>query len=380
MNKILPPERIVALGLLLVTLAVNISMPLFRVYAAEAGMGNGQTALVLATYIIGMLPCYIFIGGISDRIGRKPVLIASVVCAFLSTAIITYYANVYALIFARFFQGVGLGLSMGAGTAYISELVHQKYKDAPTRAANMASLATAFGFSGGALATTIVLLNSMTLRPFTYYILLGVTLVGIVLLFFLPNLKPIGGSILRLPYFPKGSFPVNAGIGICWAATGTVIAIIPSQLDALGLVAYSGFCLVLINWTGAFFQPFIRGKDPVRSVKFGYFLIPLGFGLVVLGSYLGQLWVILVGTFVIGSAAYGYSYVGGMAIISNLGGVQRARAVAGYMYIGYIGFGIPAIFLGFLADKIGIVNTLLLFEIIIIVFSIYLNSHLKKNK
>lgn len=380
MNKILPPHRIIALGLLLVTLAVNVSMPLFRVYAAEAGMGNGQTALVLATYIIGMLPCYIFIGGISDKLGRKPILIASVLCALASTAIITYYANVYALIAARLFQGIGLGLSMGTGTAYISEVLSKKYKDAPTRAANMASLSTAFGFSGGALATTLLLLYHFTIRPVSYYFLLGFTIIGLILMLFLPNLKPIGGKMVRLPYFPKGSFPVNMGIGLCWAATGTVIAIIPSQLAELGLVAYSGFSLVLINWTGAFIQPFIRGKDPVKSVKFGYFLIPLGFGLVVLGCYLQLLLVILLGTLIIGMAAYGYSYVGGLAIIANLGGVQRARAISGYMFIGYIGFGIPAIFLGFLSDKIGIVNTLLIFEVLIIIMSLYLNSHLKKQE
>jgi MFS family permease len=353
-------------------------MPLFRVYAGNAGMNNAETSLVLAAYILGMLPCYVFLGGMSDKIGRKPVIIASVVCALLSTTVITIFPDVYALIAARIFQGVALGLSMGCGTAYISELIiHDKM--AATKAANIASLSTSLGFGGGALATTLVLLYHFTLTPVTYYFLLLFTVVGLVLLFFLPGLKPIGGSFIRLPYFPKGSLPVNLAIAICWAANGVVIAIIPGQLAKYGLTIYGGFCLVLMNWSGAFLQPFIRKVNPVFSVRLGFLLVPIGFGLVVAGCYFNQLPVILAGTFIMGISAYGFSYMGGLSIISNLGGVQKARAVSGYMFYGYVGFGIPAIFLGYIADRFGIVNSLLVFETIVILLSIYLFITFKKS-
>ena len=367
----MPPFRIISFGLLLITLAVNIAMPLFRVYAAEAGLNNGQTALVFAAYITGMLPCYIFLGGISDKVGRKPILIISVLCSFFATFLLTLFPTVTALIFARMLQGVALALSMGTGTAYLAEVL-QHEKNAATKAANLASLSTAIGFSGGALATTLYLLFDFNLVPPTYYLLLGVTLVGLILLFTLPNPKPIGGNIIRLPYFPKGSFPVNMAIAICWAVTGIIIAIIPTQLAKFNLTPYAGFCLVLINWTGAFLQPFIRQKDPKRSVRIGYILVPVGFGLVILGCFLALLPVILLGTAIIGLAAYGYSYVGGLALIANYGGQQRARAVSGYLFFGYIGFGIPAVFLGYLSDQVGIVNALLVFEVVIVVLTVYL--------
>src|SRR4051812_30423450 len=119
----LQSHQVVAISLWLITLSVNIAMPLFRVYASEAGMNNAQTSFVLATYILGMLPCYVFLGGISDRLGRKPVILASLICAWLSTVIITLFPNVYALIASRILHGVALGISMGCGTAYISELI-----------------------------------------------------------------------------------------------------------------------------------------------------------------------------------------------------------------------------------------------------------------
>ncbi len=368
----LKTTQIIPFALFLITLAVNLSMPLFRPYAALAGFNNGQTSLVLATYVLGMLPCYIFLGGISDKIGRKPVLIFSLTCALLSDLITSIYPNIYALIFARFFQGIALGLSMGTGTAYLAEILSPN-PEAPTRAANATSMSTALGFSGGAFITTIALLIHFTHSPITYFIAVFITIIGLILTFKLPNLPPIGGSLLRLPYFPDGSFPINLSIAICWATTGVVISIIPTQLAKFGFTAYAGFCLVLINWTGAFLQPIIRKKiDPNLSLKLGFGLIPLGFGLVILGCFYGILPIVLVGTSVIGTAAYGFSYQGGLALIANLGGQQRARAVSGYMFYGYIGFGIPAVFLGYLADVFGIINALLVFEFIIAILSIYL--------
>jgi MFS family permease len=368
----LQPTSIISFALFLITLAVNISMPLFRPYAELAGFNNGQTALVLATYILGMLPSYVFLGGISDRIGRKPVLLFSLFLALASNLTITIFPTVYALIFARFFQGVALALSMGTGTAYISEIV-SKEPNASVRAANATSMATAIGFSGGAFMTSIALLIHFTYLPITYFVAIVITCIGILLTLFLPKLPPIGGHMVRLPYFPKGSFPVNLSIAICWATTGVVIAIIPTQLAIFQLSAYAGFCLVLINWTGGFLQPYIRKKfQPKTSLKLGFAIIPFGFGLVILGSYLGVLSIVLFGTAFIGSAAYGFSYQGGLAIIADLGGSQKARAVSGYMFFGYVGFGIPAVVLGFLADAFGIITSLVTFEILIVILSLYL--------
>ena len=112
--------------------------------------------------------------------------------------------------------------------------------------------------------------------------------------------------------------------------------------------------------------------NPLKSVRIGLLLAPLGFALVILGCNYGQIIIVLLGTATVGLAAYGFSFLGGLALVTNLGGVQKARAVAGYMFVGYIGFGIPAVFLGYFADHFGIINALLLFEAVIIVLSIWL--------
>lgn len=366
----------IAFALLLVTLAVNVSMPLFQVYAEQAQYGTGKTALILAAYIGGMLPSYIFLGGISDRLGRKPVLLLSVGFAFCSTALMTWQPHIGMLPWARVCQGIALALSMGTGTAYMAELLPV---DQVAKAANKASLSTSIGFSGGAMATTLSLAYYFSLTPISYIVLLVLTGVGFLWLTRLPNVPPKGGALIRLPYFPKGCWSIHLSIGICWAATGTIIAIIPAELSVLGWSAYAGFCLILINWSGAAIQWWVRRMSMISALFVGYALIPIGFGGVVWGVYSDSLAGMLVGTMICGLAAYGFSYVSGLAIIAQLSGPEKSRAVSGYMMMGYIGFGIPAVFLGYWADKSGITTALFGFEILLVFLTI-LSVFLFQNK
>ena len=306
-------------------------------------------------------------------------LFAALVFAFVATLCIIIAPGIEALVVSRFCQGVAVGLGMGAGTAFISELLYPDLQ-ASTKAAGLASQFTAFGFGGGALATSLVLLVHFTLVPVTYYLLLGITLLGLLFLFTVPALPPIQGKLLRLPYFPHGSLPVNMAIGICWAATGIIIAIIPAQLSKFGLSAYAGICLALVNWGGALIQPMIRKIDPFKSVRIGLLLVPIGFALVILGCHLGQLLIVCTGTAIVGFAAYGFSYLGGLALVANMGGEQKARAVSGYMFVGYVGFGIPAVCLGYFADHFGIIPALLVFEGAIVLLSGWLRIRFSRSK
>jgi hypothetical protein len=50
------------------------------------------------------------------------------------------------------------------------------------------------------------------------------------------------------------------------------------------------------------------------------------------------------------------------------------------MFVGYIGFGIPAIFLGYLSDALGIIRALVIFEVIIILIGLYFFRKVKYNQ
>lgn len=357
---------VVAASLFLVTAAVNLEVPLYRTYAEAAGYGNGLTAVVFAAYVAGLLPVLIGFGGISERVGRKPIILLGLLFALLATTLVIIRPTIQTLLITRIFQGVGVGLSMGAGTAYLAELLGTQ---GPARAASYVALTTSLGFGSGALLTSAALLYENALVPVSYWTILLLTLGCLLLAFGLPKQKVLGGALLRLPYFPAGTVAVGVAIALAWAVTGLVITVVPAQLAQHQLSLWTGPALFLVNGTGALVQPLARRLSARRSQQVGFVLIPLGYTSLVAGAWLGALGLVLAGSAIAGAACYGFTYLGGLAEVTKAGSAQRARAVSGYFLCAYLGFGLPSILIGFIADRVGATNALLGFGMVIVATS-----------
>jgi MFS family permease len=371
------PAFTIALSLFLVTAAVNLEVPLYRTYAQLAGYGNGLTAIVFAAYVVGLLPILILFGGISERLGRKPVILSGLLSAALATTLMIISPNIHTLLLTRILQGAGVGLSVGAGTAYLAQIWGEAKGAA--RAASYVAITTSLGFGSGALLTTGSLLFQKTLVPVSYWLVLFLTLGCMVLLLRLPDQKTSGGALLRLPYFPKGTISMGIAIANAWAVTGLVIAIIPAQLAHYQLTAWAGVALFLVNCTGALVQPLARRFSAKSSIQIGFFLLSLGYIFLVIGAWFGILILVLAGAAIAGMACYGFTYLGGLAEVTKAGGEQRARAVSGYFLFAYLGFGIPSILIGFIADWIGVINALIGFGAVIIAANFWLSLRMKSS-
>lgn len=362
------PVFVITASLFLVTVQVNLEVPLYRSYAEAAGYGSGLTSVVFAAYVAGLLPVLLLLGGLSERIGRQPVILSGLVSAILATTLMIVSPTIHTLLVARIFQGVGVGLSVGAGTAYLAELM---VKDA-THAVSLVAIATSLGFGSGALLTSTALCYEKTLVPITYWLFLILSLCCTVLVTRLPPQKVIGGAVLRLPYFPTGTVLVGMALALAWAVTGLVIAVIPAQLAQHQLSVWTGPALFLVNGTGVLVQPLARRLDSRRSMQVGFVLLPVGYGLLVSGAWLGILGLVLLGAALAGAACYGFTYLGGLAIVTKAGGMRKAGAVSGYFLCAYLGFGLPSILIGFLADRVGVIKALLGFGVAIIAGSAFL--------
>jgi predicted MFS family arabinose efflux permease len=367
---------VVSVAVFLVTCAVNLEMPLYRTYARAAGYGDGLTALVFAAYVAGLVPTLLLLGGISDRIGRKAALLAGMFFAITATSAVIVSPAVQSLFFARFCQGIGVGLCAGTATAYLAELADSA--DRATRAARYIAATTTLGFAAGGLLTgTELLLFEPRAIPMSYGVVLSCTVLCALLVSFLPTPPPKGGAVLRLPYFPARSFTINASIVLAWAVVGIVISLLPSQLAKHQLSGWGAHALFLMSGTGVLFQPLARKMTPRTAVRLGFLLVPLGYSILVSGAWLGVLWVVLLGAAIAGSACYGFTYLGGLAEISKAGEESRARAVSGYILFGYLGFGLPSVVVGFLSDRYGIFNSLVGFGGFIALASLVLGVSLK---
>lgn len=351
-------------ALFLVTAAVNLEMPLYRTYAALAGYGNGPVTLVFAAYVAGLLPTLLFLGGISDRLGRKLVLLTGLSAALAATCLMLNRPGMGPLFAARVLQGIGVGLSVGAGSAYLAETFAGAR--AAQRAAGWVALATSLGFGGGALFTGTWLLFGPVVKPGSYAVHAVATAFCLALTLALRSRKPSGGGLVRWPYFPTGSVPIALTIALAWAVTGIVISLVPGQLAKHGLSAWAGHALFLLNGTGVLVQPWARRLESRQALYIGAWLLPVGYGALLLGAGTGSLPFVLLGAAVTGSACYGFTYLGGLAELSLRGGEKRARAVSGYFALAYLGFGLPSVGLGFLSDRFGLMPALSGFGILLI--------------
>jgi MFS family permease len=342
-----------SLALFLATFGVNLQAPLYKAYAEASGVGAAAVTIAFACYVGGLIPTLVFLGGLSDRIGRRIPIALSLALGSLAAALLVWMPTWPAFCVARFMIGIGIGLATSTGNAYMAELFGA---DRVRTAALCVTSATSLGFGSGALATGVSLaLGGATTFPWSFAFLLLAAPVMIMIVLALPRVdRPKPVSPLRLPAFPTGTWPFGLAIALAWSATGVTIAVVPLELAERGLHGWTGLVVFLSNFVGFLCQPLARRTANVTALMVGCALIPLGFLLLCLGTVQGVLPLVLLGAGITSSASYGFTYLGGLAEVSATSAAERARATAGYFVYAYVGFSIPVILSGLIADTAGL--------------------------
>lgn len=83
-------------------------------------------ASALTAYVLGGASLQIFLGPISDRFGRRPVMLTGVILFLICTIIIALSASIEQFIAARFFQGMGLCFITVIGYATMQEIYSER--------------------------------------------------------------------------------------------------------------------------------------------------------------------------------------------------------------------------------------------------------------
>lgn len=263
---------------------------------------------------------------------------------------------------ARLLLGVGTALASATGTAYMSELIAGG--DSRT-SANWVTASTSLGFGLGAALTSLFLLFRESLVPGSFWVQLGLACVALAAVAGLPDEAPRGRDtpMLRLPFFPAGSLPYGLSILLAWATVGLVIAVLPSLLAAHGLARWSGFSTFTVISCGLLFQPLARRMAPASATCLGLVILPPSYALLAWGAIHGSLAAVLFGALGASSSCYGFTYLGGLSAVNVLAGAEKPRASAGYFLLAYLGFSLPVIFTGLIADRFGASTALLLFGV-----------------
>ena len=355
-----------AFALCVITTGVNLQAPLYATYARQDGYGVMATTLAFSCYVAGVLPILIALGGLSDRIGRRSVMLIALALSASGTMLMLLFPHIAAL-------GTGTALMSATATAYMIELVGGSDTSG---AANWVTASTSIGFGLGPALTSVCLMAHESVAPPSFLLHLACTAVAAALVAALPETaarRPHArAAMLRLPYLTPQGFWFGGAILLCWATTGLVISILPSVLATHALSKYAGLSAMLAISCGLFFQPLARRMDPTRATRIGIAILLPAYALLAWGAWAGSLAAVLLGSFAASSSCYGFVYLGGLAGVAKAAGSEKARASAAYFLMAYIGFSVPVVFTGLVADTYGMPTALVAFGLLLLAGAVLL--------
>ena len=126
------------------SLSFTILIPIIYLYGKQFGLNDFQTSLLFSTYSIAQFFATPVIGKLSDRFGRKPLLIISLAGTVIANTIAGTATTASLLFLARFLDGI-TGGNASVAQAVISDVTSQKDR------------AQAFGIYGAAMGLGFVL-------------------------------------------------------------------------------------------------------------------------------------------------------------------------------------------------------------------------------
>ena len=355
------PWMRVSSALLAVAWGGNEFTPLLVMYRTVEGHEQVAVDMLLAAYVLGIVPALLIGGPLSDRHGRRALMIPAPILAMVGSILLAMGAGSLVLLFVgRVFSGLALGLGMAVGTSWIKELSDRPYEEHPERVsgARRASLSLTAGFALGAViaATLAQFAPLQTVLP--YVINLLICLPAVLLVAGAPETRyasaPHGSllSDLKIPATRQHRFWFVVAPSAPWVfgCAASSYAILPALMaDVVGPdygIAFSGLmCLVGLG-CGFFIQPLGRHLDrdgSIRSLAVGMVAVILGMLTAVASAATLNILVVLAASAVLGC---GY----GLVLVSGLQEVQRiarpddlAGLTAVFYSLTYVGFFVPMV-------------------------------------
>ncbi|MEV5144484.1 MFS transporter [Streptomyces sp. NPDC052727] len=341
----------------------NAATPLYVLWQREMGFSKGTLTVVFACYIAGLLGSLLASGVVSDRLGRKPVLLPALGLALVACLVFATAGGVAALIVARLCTGVAVGAVVSAGMAAVTDVAGP---DRRRLAALLASCAMVFGAGVGPLLAG-VLSETLPAPTVTVFVVEAVLLVtaGVVVLR-MPVRRPVrggggAGAWVRVPGVPRGAGRQLAlGIAVFApgiTATSFVLSLGPSLLSGLlgtgsrivaGALAFAMF----LSATGVQFA--VRRLRRRVVLVTGAGATALGMLALVVAVHGGSV-PALAAAAVLAGSGQGLGQLGGLSLLnSTVPGARLAEANAAFNVGGYLPAGLLPVTAGYVSDAVGL--------------------------
>lgn len=327
----------------------NVSTPLLLLYREELDLSGPAATVIFGVYAAGLAPSLLGSGPLSDRYGRRTVVLPFALLAGIASLLFAAATDSFALLLvARFVQGLVSGAVFTAASAWLAELSAQVGEE--QAAGRRAAVALAGGFSLGPLFASLVAtwLPAPLVLPYVVHaVLVAVALVAVLRLReTAPRRRRQVGDPARSPLLRRGdrvlAVTALAPVAACvYAFPATVIAGLPVlvELPGNGVVA-TGVLAGLTLGTGAVVAPLQRRLGTwtaVAAASCG----TVGFALTALAAATDAALLLVPAGLLLGAGS-GWSLASGLALTGRLAPPERRGTLTGVFYTAaYTGFAAP---------------------------------------
>jgi MFS transporter, DHA1 family, multidrug resistance protein len=103
-------------------LAVHLFMPVIPAVKAALGLSDALAQLTFSIALFGMAFATLFYGSLSDRYGRRPVLLSGLALFLIGSAVSAAAASIVPLVLGRLLQAIGAGCGVTLGRAIAQDV------------------------------------------------------------------------------------------------------------------------------------------------------------------------------------------------------------------------------------------------------------------
>jgi len=363
---------LVAYTLVVLLVGATIPTPLYPVYQDLFSFSAGLLTIIFAVYMITALFSLVFVGPLSDRVGRRRVLLPALALAATGSAVFLFAQDVGWLLAARILQGLGVGAALGTAVATLTELE-------PTgdhrRAARVGATAAVVGLATGPLVSGAFAEYGPWPTVLVFIVHLGLLVPALLGVWTIPETVKAatleGASppheYLSVPQGVRRPFALAAVAAFgAFSVVAVYMSVGPSVTETLLGVdsrMAAGAVVFALMGTSAVGQLEFRGWSIRRAIVVGPVLLAAGLALIVIALFQESMPLFVVGTLVSG-LGHGLAFLGSQQLVGWVAPESSRGAVfsAFYVFI-YLGAALPALGVGFGADVMGFLAAAVTFAI-----------------
>ncbi|GJF06053.1 MFS transporter [Pseudonocardia sp. D17] len=369
---------VVAALVVLFMAAAGAPTPLYVVYQKNWGFSATTLTVVFAVYVAGLLASLLVVGGLSDHVGRRPVLAAAIALEATSFVLFLVAGGVPMLLVARVLQGLATGAAI---TTLSAALVDSVPAHRPGRAGVVNSVAPVSGLAVGALGAGALVEYAPAPTHLVYAVFLALFVLGGIAVAAMPETSARrSGAVGSLR--PALAVPARIRIEVLalvpillasWSLGGLFFSLGPSvAADVLGLHNHlvGGLVVGLLCVPGALTSLLLRSWPVERLVVVAALLLAVGTASAVVGVDAGPAVLGVVGTVVAG-IGFGAAALGTFGTYARIAAPHERGALFAVAYtISYLAFSVPAVAAGLATTAVGLRPTTVGYGIVVVALGI----------